>query len=365
MSKIFLVPIEPLESRYSQQWYDHIPKLLDQQGAEVVIINGDDVPLVPIPGAFLDFGATNIYKSSQLMTIAELFRTGMVNDGDKFLYTDFWNPSVIQLKYMAELLGKKIEIHSMVHAGSWDNQDFLGRLVGDKPWIRHAEQSMMHCYDHSWFATRFHVGIFGRELFDIRNVFFDDDAEAAMADYPSIKLTGWPMEYLKETLEPYSNLNKKPQIVFPHRIAPEKQVEIFRDLAVSLPEYSWVVCQDQTLTKHEYHTILGESMIVFSASLQETLGISSGAEGPLCNALPFSPNRLSYSELFHGYNEFLYPSNWTANWEKYQQHKSLIINKIKYIMNNYHNLIPLLHKYNSEVIPKYFTADPLITALTK
>lgn len=361
MTKIFLVPIEPLESRYSKQWYEHIPKLLYQRGDEVMIINGDDVPAAPTPGAFLDFGATNIYKSSQLMTIAELFRNGNVNDGDKFLYTDAWNPSVIQLKYMAELLGKKIEIHGLHHAGSWDTQDFLGRLIGNKPWVRHAEQSMFHCYDYNWFATRFHVGIVGKELFDIRNIFFDDDAEATMAENPSIKLTGWPMEYLTETLEPYSKLTKKPQIVFPHRIAPEKQVEIFRDLALSMPEYSWIVCQDQPLTKHEYHTILGESMIVFSASLQETLGLAV-IEGFLCKAIPLVPDRLSYSEIWT--NDYRYPSDWTLNWQTYQQHKPLIINKIKFIMNNYQKINNL---YDNQLIKlnPFIDSTPLIAALTK
>ena len=365
MSKIYVVPIEKISTRYTTEWYNHIPKLLDNKGADVVVIEGDDVPPTASPGAFLDFGATNIFKSSQIMTIAQLFRNGVIQPGDTFLYTDAWNPTVIQLKYLSELMSIPCIIHGMWHAGSYDNADFLGRLVGDKPWIRHAEQSMMHCYDYNWFATRFHAGIFGKEILDIRNIFFDDDAEAAMAENPSIKLTGWPMEYLTETLESYNKLTKKSQIVFPHRIAPEKQVEIFRDLAQSMPEYSWVVCQDQPLTKHEYHTILGESMIVFSASLQETLGISSGAEGPLCNTLPLSPDRLSYSELFQDFDEFLYPSNWTANWEKYQQHKPFIINKIRSMMNDYYKLLPLLQKYNNCQIPKYFTATPLITELTK
>ena len=61
-------------------------------------------------------------------------------DGDYFLYTDAWNPTVIQLKYMAELLGVNITIGGLWHAGSYDPQDFLGRLIGDKPWVRHAEQ---------------------------------------------------------------------------------------------------------------------------------------------------------------------------------------------------------------------------------
>ena len=40
---------------------------------------------------------------------------------------------------MAELLGVKIRIGGMWHAGSYDPQDFLGRLIGDTPWVRNAE----------------------------------------------------------------------------------------------------------------------------------------------------------------------------------------------------------------------------------
>jgi predicted dienelactone hydrolase len=49
---------------------------------------------------------------------------------------------------------------------------------------------------------------------------------------------------------------KRDIILFPHRIAPEKQVDIFRDLAEQLPEYEFVVCQEQELTKNEYHNLV-------------------------------------------------------------------------------------------------------------
>ena len=95
---VYVVPIEPIDTRYTRQWYDHIPILLDTAGVDnVVIIEGEDVPATPTPGAFLDFGATNIFKSSQLSVIAQLFREGKVKPGSKFLYTDAWNPTVIQL----------------------------------------------------------------------------------------------------------------------------------------------------------------------------------------------------------------------------------------------------------------------------
>ena len=61
---------------------------------------------------------------------------------------------------MAELLNVKIRIGGLWHAGSYDPQDFLGRLVGDKPWVRHAEKSMFYTYDDNYFATTFHAEIF-------------------------------------------------------------------------------------------------------------------------------------------------------------------------------------------------------------
>ena len=64
-----------------------------------------------------------------------------------FPYTDAWNPTVIQLKYMAELLGVKIKVGGLWHAAVTIPWTFLGRLIGDKPWVRNAERSAFEAYD--------------------------------------------------------------------------------------------------------------------------------------------------------------------------------------------------------------------------
>jgi len=343
MTKIYIVPIEPINTRYTRQWYTHIPESLEKMAKDrkmeidIVVVDGEQVPPVPSPGAFLDFGATNIYKSSQLATIAEEFQHARVNPGDKFLFTDAWNPTVISVKYMSELLNIPVEIHGMWHAGSYDPQDFLGRLIGDKPWVRNAEKSMFECYDTNWFATHFHSNLFLRELLGMENIFSQDETEEFIVGCPHseinrLKLTGWPMDYLYDILEPYSKLAKKQQICFPHRIAPEKQLEIFKDLAATMPEFEWIVCQERELTKHEYHTILGESKMVFSANLQETYGISC-IEGLICGAIPLVPDRLSYSEMYDV--PFKYPSEWTKNWESYQANKPNLVSFIRDLMASY------------------------------
>jgi len=290
---IYIVDIEAVESRYTAQWKKFLPEQMKAHldTTDVVVISGGEVPQATTPGAFLNFGGTNVYKSSQLMQIATMVCNGDVKTGDYFLYTDAWNPTVIQLRYMARLLGLDIRIGGMWHAGSYDPQDFLGRLIGDEDWVRNAEASMFDCYDDNYFATQFHVDLFRKSFHDV--------------DQDKVQIVGWPMEYLKDEITPFGGKDKFEIILFPHRVAPEKQVEIFRDLALHMPEYRFVVAQDFPLSKEEYHNLLATSRMVFSANLQETLGIS-WYEGALVDAIPCVPDRLSYREM--ATPEVLYPS---------------------------------------------------------
>jgi len=320
--KVFLVELEPVETRYTAQWKQYLPLQMRDAELDVVVIEGpEDAPQDTTPGAFLNFSGTNYWKSEQLKTISKMIADGEVSDGDYFLYTDAWNPTVIQLKYMAELLGINIKIGGMWHAGSYDPADFLGRLIGDAPWVRHAERSMFEIFDDNYFATEFHIDMFCKEFgYDKFNLMNSGKAH----------IVGWPMEYLKSTLQGFDSVSKENIILFPHRIAPEKQVDIFRDLADSLPEYEFIICQEQALTKDEYHNLLGKAKIVFSANTQETLGISC-YEGALVGATPMVPDRLSYTEMYDA--EFLYPSDWTIDFESYKINKDLVVAHIRKIMS--------------------------------
>ena len=340
---IYVVDIEAVDTRYTKQWKEHLPKQLRRStNNEVVVISGGETPQATTPGAFLNFGGTNVYKSNQLAQIGEMFCAGKVRDGDYFLYTDAWNPTVIQLRYMAELLGVNIRIGGMWHAGSYDPHDFLGRLIGDKPWVRLAEESMFNTYDHNFFATEFHIDLFKES--------FANDKHNKFAR------VGWPMEYLADSLVPYKGMEKKNMILFPHRIAPEKQLEIFSDLQNQLPQYEFVVCQERPLSKIEYHNLLGEAKLVFSANLQETLGIS-WYEGALVGALPMVPDRLSYSEM--ALPEFKYPSEWTTSFENYRFHKAKVIKQIIEYMENYDDFLVALEKQVKKLKKDFFSGKAL------
>lgn len=336
---VYVVSLEPIDTRYTGQWYKHVPegikKYAELKGKNVNVVNiaGTKVENKTTPGAFLDFAATNIWKSSQMIKISKLFQEGKVQKDDVFLFTDFWNPTVVQLRYMSELLNIPVKIFGIAHAGSYDPWDFLGRLIGNKPWVRKFEESLVYTFDKLFFATEFHIKLF-------KETFTDVDSRRLIR-------TGFPMDYFPDLLEPFSGEEKRDLIVFPHRMAPEKQVDIFKDLAKNLPEFEFVICQEKKLSKKEYHKILGQSKIVFSANLQETLGIGC-MEAIFTNSIPLVPDRLSYSEMYK--NEFKYPSEWTLDFKSYQRNKSQIIEKIRFLMLNHEKLVPTINAQKKSLI---------------
>ena len=348
---IYLVDIEAVETRYTAQWKKHLPKQLEKHtGKKVTTVSGGDTPQATTPGAFLNFGGTNVYKSKQLEQIGEMFCSGQIKNGDYFLYTDAWNPTVIQLKYMSKLLGVDIKIGGLWHAGSYDPADFLGRLIGSANWVRNAERSMFECYDNNFFATDFHIKLLYEALYP----------ETLLHKEPKTIQTGWPMEYMDSDLESYKNTTKRNLILFPHRLAPEKQPEIFYDLKEQLPQYEFVVAQERQLTKNEYHNLLGEAKLVFSANLQETLGIS-WYEGALVDTIPMVPNRLSYKEMV--LPEFAYPSDWTQSNTDYQSNKAQVVDKIKDYMDNYDQYLPALQKQTRKLSKEFFSANNLYATI--
>jgi len=362
---IFLVDLEAVETRYTGQWKTHVPDLLRKAGHNVQVISGpEDIPSATTPGAFLNFGGTNIYKSAQVEQMGRLFCSGSVAPGDHFIFTDAWHPGIINLKYMSELLGIPVTTHGLWHAGSYDPQDFLGRIVGNKPWVRNAEKSFFHAFDHNYFATDFHIKMFYTNLlndYPTENPWFSEHLDEILkGDEPRVVRTGWPMEYMVDTLENYNTNPKRDLILFPHRLAPEKQVEIFRDLATQLPQYEFIVCQDTQLDKHEYHKLLGRAKIVFSANLQETLGISC-YEGALVDAIPMVPDRLSYSEMY--YEGFKYPSEWTQDWDSYLIHRQELCHHIIVTMTHYDKRLPQLRKQAVDLTENFFSATKLLENL--
>lgn len=374
MHTIWILSLEPIETRYTAQWFEGVPRQIaahaDAQGVtaqvhlnpasfgqeaidsgvlNIVNVPGDGGTQKATAGAFLNFATTNLWKNQQINRFIGCIEAGLVRDGDKVLVTDAWHPGVLQLAYMRSLLDVSWEITAIWHAGSYDPWDFLGRAITDKRWSYATERALFWAIDRNVFASAFHWGLFSRILK------IDEDEIGGRALY-----SGYPNEYLWDDLPPHRlPPDERPNLIlFPHRLAPEKQLDIFKDLAATLPQYEWVVCQERALSKPQYHALLGQAKMSFSAALQETLGIAQ-AEATIAGAMPLSPRRLSYTEQYGA--PFLYPSEWTASWDAYKANKDYLVSYIRTMMDDYATprMQAEIARQEQALKARFLTATPL------
>jgi hypothetical protein len=335
MNTIFIVPIEPIDQRYTKQWYDNIPVILRTAISErnlpytVAVIDGEQPETGTTTGAFLDFGATNVYKATQAAEISRLFSSGIVKAGDKFLVTDAWNFVITPIKYMSDLLDIPVEIHGIWHAGAYDPTDILGYKM-QKPWPWHAERSWFHSCDYNYYATNFHKNMF------LRNLGIEEEYH-----HKAVR-SGQPHTPIIEQCEQYYDKPKCRQLMWPHRYNADKQPEIVEDLHAHAG-IDTVITQKLNLSKADYYQRLGEVQVLFSCSLHENLGISM-MEGVLAGCIPIVPDRASYSEMY--LSAFKYPSEWTSSWDNYLLHRDKLVAFINQRLDNpgeYKELLSLIH----------------------
>lgn len=342
MNKIYLIDIETIPNRYSCEWKIEFPKFLKRNcpSYEIITIEGrSSVPEAVTPGAFINFGGTNIYKSDQVGRISELFTLDVIKDGDHIIFADAWHPGIINVKYMAALLNKRVYLHGLWHAGSYDKWDFLGRIIGDDPWIRNFEKSIHSALDYNWFATMFHLNLF-------HSIFTDLNVKKSF-------ITGWPMSYTIKMINHVNLAEKENIIIYPHRLAPEKRIDLFKKLNVpELSKYQLIIPMELNLSKDEYHTLLKKSKFVVSFAEQETLGISV-FEGLCAGCYPIVPDRLSYKEM--------YPKRFRIPCDSDQQMISATIEKIREV-DNANDLMQLsdnIRKTADIMSQLFFTSDLL------
>jgi glycosyltransferase involved in cell wall biosynthesis len=99
-------------------------------------------------------------------------------------------------------------------------------------------------------------------------------------------------------------------VVFPHRLAPEKNPQWWDHLQVLLKEKAKIVCEFATTakdceTKEDYYKMLGKSKVAVSFADQETFGIAM-QEAIALGCWAVAPNRLSYPELIDESNGYLF-----------------------------------------------------------
>jgi len=351
VNTIYIIPIEPIDQSYTQQWYDNIPILLTRAGMEnsriskIVTINGEQPKTGTTAGAFLDFAVTNQYKASQTQRVAEMFTAGKIKAGDKFLVTDAWNFIITAIRYMSDFLDIPVEIHGIWHAGAYDPTDILGMKM-TKPWPWKQETAWFYACDYNYYATDFHKNMFLKNL----------EIDTRRVGHRAVR-SGQPHDLIIEPLQAMRKDKRDRTVIWPHRLNEDKQPRIIRDIATKMPV---TVTQDLNLTKQEYYEKLGTASVVFSCSLHENLGISQ-MEGVLAGCIPVVPDRASYTEMYP--DVFKYPSEWTSSWENYQNYRVRLIGLIADRIENYAYYQDALKECEADLIKNYLNADIMIDKL--
>lgn len=299
MRKIFLVPIEPLDNRYSKQWFEFLPKKLKEEFTDYQIINvagyaaGYDKPT---SGAFFDFALTCEYKASQAVTISQLFQNHEVQPNDIFLFTDAWNPTIHTVRYISELTNVPVKCAGIWHAGWYDPTDILGFTIQKPNWVSPLELSMFEAFDMNFFATVQHMDKF---LYRHNG-----------ASHRQAYVCGQPYDYLSDIFQQASFTSKRKMVVFPHRLNEDKAPWVFdliRDHVhntLGRTDIDFLKTQEMNLSKSEYYNVLKEAMVIFSANKHENLGVGT-FEAMMLGAHPLLPNKLSYKEMYPA--DYKYP----------------------------------------------------------
>lgn len=348
---IWIVPIEPIDQRYTKQWYDNIPVIIEQAisdnnlNYQVVTIDGEDfAPEQRSEGAFLDFGATNVYKATQAAEVSRMFSNGKVKAGDKFLITDAWNFIITPIKYMSDLLGIPVEIHSIWHAGAYDPSDILGYKMS-KPWPWLQEQSWFMSSDYNYYASESH-----RQMF-LKNLDIPEQYE-----HRAVR-SGQPHELIVQPLLDRQSFVKSDRVMWPHRYNADKQPEIAERLARN---FDMVITQKMNLDKEAYYDVMANSKVIFSCALHENLGISV-MEAVLTGAIPVVPDRCSYAEMY--LPEFKYPSAWTETLGQYDRNAEKVKEFIQDKLDNYEQYADLIKQQQEILIRDYLNCDVMIKCL--
>lgn len=293
MNTLWVVPLEPLEERYTKQWYDWIPKDLDRMGVQYEIIDGTPLTSKIETGKFLDVFGTNYYKSSQIMEISKLFREGKIKEGDRFFFADLYFPGIEAVKYMSQLSKIKVSIYGVLHAASYDRWDFLAQ-AGVGYWSADYEEALLALADGVFVATEFHKKMILENRNTIRN---------------NIYVTGLPLKFDEILTEERKHIKKERICVFPHRLDKEKQPHIFDKVTEALleldPSIKCIKTAEVFENKKQYYDLLAKSQVSVSFALQETWGIAN-LESMILGCVPILPNRLSYPEIVCNDSRLLY-----------------------------------------------------------
>lgn len=327
--KLFIVPIEPLEERYTGEWYKFLPKDFSKVGFDVKHIDGETLTDSVETGAFLDMNSTIFYKASQMQKIARMFREKKIEDGDTFFISDleFWG--IESLRLMAQINGVQINIYGFLHAASYTTEDAFAVAA---PYQKYTELGWMKVVDGIFVGSHYHK----KAIMERRVNAFADPADRRDIE-KKIHVSGNPL--FKSAYNTKDTLPKQNKIVITNRFDAEKRPDQSLMIALlvkkALPDteivlttsrptfrsnQKWLVdlarmYEEQGLitiksglTKTEYHNELKTAKVMISNSIEENFGYCI-AEAIMFDVAPVLTRGLSHVELVQGFKQFLFATN--------------------------------------------------------
>ncbi len=301
--KLFFLPIEPYEERYTAQWYEWWADAFNNLGVDFEYVIGDRLTTKIETGQVLDVFGTHFYKFGQLETLMRLLNEGKIKDGDTIFLADLWFPGIEALAYIRNMTGIKFKIAGILHAGTWDQNDFTFKS-GMRIWGKDFENSFLEFADKVYVATEYH-----KRLICSKN----------SVDKAKVYVMGLPFDS-EEIIAQTQKSTKENIVVFPHRLDDEKRPWLFDKLAYEFRKSGWkfVKTKEVCKTKKDYYELLAKSKIAVSFARQETFGYAM-LEAVALGCVPVVPDRLSYQEI--------YPKN--LQYADYIQAKKIIEELIK------------------------------------
>jgi len=325
---LWVLPLEPLVERYTEQWYRWFAGALDKRGLEYRYIDGQMLTDSVETGTVLDAEGTNFWKFRQLQEVCRLFKAGAIRDGDAVFTMDLWHPGLEAVPYMACLEGLRVQVYGFLHAGSYTTEDFAVPMAA---WAQHFERGWAAICDGIFVGSQYH-----KEKF-LERRFARPHSEGRMQD--KIHVTGNPFDSgevrrLAGAIRPAQERERT--IIFPHRWDIEKRPnkllrilenvwELRQDfrlvvttsrpkfrsnrpwLVRALQESSFPVVVKAGLSKAEYYHELAAARIFVSTAIEENFGYCL-VEALALGCVPVVPRAFSYPELLDSDPRFLYSS---------------------------------------------------------
>ena len=285
--KIYYLPIEPYETRYTADWIAQFTSEFNKAHVEYEVILGETDSTKVTDGGVLDACGTHTFKFTQLLTLIGYIKEGKIKSNDVIFFADLWFPGLESLFYIRSMLGVNFKICGILHAGTYDKYDFTYRN-NMRSWGAFLENSWLVGVDKVFVATKFHKNLILNGCSDLLKHTFSK----------KITVTGIPF-YAEQLRKQYDCSHKENIVVFPHRLDPEKCPEKFDILVDKLRnrgvDFIPVKTIEETKSRDDYFRLLAKSKVMVSFANQETFGYSTVESMALGNIV-FVPNRLSYVE---------------------------------------------------------------------